>query len=63
MVVTYSKETASKKKAIITQSPIGFEKFKTLKSKTKQMIARKRKDHTSNIKDSLSENPKRFWSL
>ena len=38
-------------------------KFKELQRKTKQLIAKKKKDHSQEMKESLHDNPKRFWSF
>jgi hypothetical protein len=57
------KKTHQRRIASRTKLPIEIEKFKTLRRKTKQMIAKKRKDHAYKIRDSLAENPKRFWAL
>lgn len=42
-------------------SPTDFDKFKLLRRKSKQLISKKKKDHTNKLRESVFENPKRFW--
>ena len=46
-----------------TKTPDDLQKFKDLRRETKKLMKRKKKDYANKLRDSLSENPKRFWSL
>ena len=39
------------------------EKFKDLRRRTKQFISQKNKEYATKLRDSVTENPKRFWSF
>ena len=39
------------------------QKFKDLRRLTKQLISQKKKEYATKLRDSVTENPKRFWSF
>ena len=39
------------------------QKFKDLRRRTKQFISQKNKEYATKLRDSVTENPKRFWSF
>ena len=39
------------------------QKFKGLRRLTKQLISQKKKEYATKLRDSVTENPKRFWSF
>jgi hypothetical protein len=39
------------------------QKFKDLRRQTKQLISLKKKEYATKLRDSVTENPKRFWSF
>ena len=45
-----------------SQSPVDLEKYKLLRRITKQLIAKKRKDHATKMKDSVFESQVLQWS-
>ena len=46
-----------------TKTPDDLQKFKDLRRETEKLMKQKKKDYANNLRDLLSENPKRFWSL
>ena len=47
-----------------TKTPDDLQKIKDLvRRETKKLMKQKKKDYANKLRDSLSENPKRFWSL
>ena len=56
------KKNNQRRKAIRSHLPEDMEKYKLLRKKTKQLISKKKIDHAIKLKDSVFENPKRFWS-
>ena len=50
-------------KARKTGNPDDFQRYKDLRRNTKRLMAQKRKDSAHKIRDSLRDNPKRFWSF
>jgi hypothetical protein len=51
-----------RRKALKSQSLSDFEKYKLLRIQSKQLISKKKKEHALKMRDSVFENPKRFWS-
>ena len=56
------KKNIQRKKAIRSNSTHDVLKFKELRRQTKQLISKKRKDYALKLKNSITDNPKRFWS-
>ena len=50
-------------KARNTGNPDDFQRYKDLRRNAKRLMAHKRKDSAHKIRDSLRDNPKRFWSF
>ena len=48
--------------ALKSQSLSDFEKYKLLRILSIQLISKKKKEHTLQMRDSVFENPIRFWS-
>lgn len=57
------KKNKQTKKAHRTSDQDDWAKFKDFRRKSKQLMAKKKKKHANDLKDSLLHNPKRFWSL
>jgi hypothetical protein len=51
-----------RRKALKSQSLSDFERYKLLRIQSKQLISKKKKKHALTMRDSVFENPKRFWS-
>ena len=52
-----------RRKANKTGSIKDIDKFRTLRKLTKQLIIQKKKEHGCKLNESITNNPKRFWSF
>jgi hypothetical protein len=57
------KKNKQRKKLLRTKHPDDLEKFRLIRRETKKLISKKKSDHANKLKESMFENPKRFWSL
>ena len=57
------KKNKQRKKLLKTKHPDDLEKFRLIRRETKKLISKKKCDHANKLKESMFENPKRFWSL
>ena len=57
------KKNKQRKKLLRTKHPDDLEKFRLIRRETKKLISKKKCDHANKLKESMFENPKRFWSL
>ena len=63
LLTLIKKKNRQRKKALKTKASTDVEKYQQLRHQTKQMISKGKKAHVTKLRDSLFENPKRFWSF
>lgn len=63
LLALIKKKNTQRKKLLRTKHPAVLEKFKLLRRQTKKLISKKKRDHANKLRESMFENPKRFWSF
>jgi hypothetical protein len=62
LLALLKKKNIQRKKSRKSKSPEAIAKFKQLRRESKIRIAKKKIEHANKMKNSVFENPKRFWS-
>ena len=62
LLALLKKKNIQRKKSRKSKSPEAIAKFKQLRRESKILIAKKKIEHANKMKNSVFENPKRFWS-
>ena len=57
------KKNTHRRKSKKSRNPKGIGKYKSLRRQSKTLIARKKKEFADTLKDSVLQNPKRFWAF
>ena len=61
LLALLKKKNIQRKKSCKLKSPEAIAKFKQLRRESKILIAKKKIEHANKMKNSVFENPKRFW--